>query len=55
MSATVDSGLLSGFSVGLRNDEELLVPHLLFEYDTLIFYKANHEHICHFRCLFFMF
>jgi hypothetical protein len=36
MSATVDSGLLSGFSVGSRNHEEMVVSHLLFADDTLI-------------------
>jgi hypothetical protein len=40
--ATMDMGLLSSFSVGSRNNEELLVFHLLFANDTLIFYEANH-------------
>jgi hypothetical protein len=30
-------GLLSGFSVGLRGNEALVVNHLLFADDTLIF------------------
>jgi hypothetical protein len=34
MSATVDMRLLSGFSVGSRNNEELIVSHLLFADDT---------------------
>jgi hypothetical protein len=37
MTTTMDRGLLFGFLVGLRNNEELLVSHLLFVDDTLIF------------------
>jgi hypothetical protein len=37
MTTTMDRGLLFGFLVGLRNNEELLVSHLLFADDTLIF------------------
>ena len=33
----MDKGLFSGFLVGLRNNNELLVSHLLFANDTLIF------------------
>jgi hypothetical protein len=36
MFATVDRGFLSSFSVGSRDNEELLVFHLLFANDTLI-------------------
>lgn len=35
MSITMDRALLSGFSVRLRNDEEIIVSHLLFADDTL--------------------
>jgi hypothetical protein len=40
MSATVDSGLLSGFSVGSRNHEEMILSHLLFADDILIFCRG---------------
>jgi hypothetical protein len=39
LTATLDRGLLSSFSVGSRNNEELLVSHLLFVDDTLIFVR----------------
>jgi hypothetical protein len=50
--ATVDIGLLSGFLVGSRNIDELLVSHLLFADDTLIFCEADHDHLCHMQCPF---
>jgi hypothetical protein len=55
MTATVDRGLLPGISLGLRNNEELLVSHLLFVDDTLIFYTANYEQLKHLQCLFLCF
>jgi len=55
MNATVDRGLLSRFSMGSRNNEELSVSHLLFADDTLIFDKANSEQLQHLRCLFLCF
>jgi hypothetical protein len=39
LSAIVDRRLLSGFLMGSRNNEELLVSHLLFVNDALIFVK----------------
>jgi hypothetical protein len=39
--ATVDRGLLSGFTVGSKNNEELLVSHLLFADDALVFCEAS--------------
>jgi len=38
---TLDRGLLSGFSMGSRNHEAMVVSHLLFVDDTLIFCETN--------------
>jgi len=53
--ATVDKEFLSGFSVGSRNHEAMVVSHLLFAEDTLIFCEANVEHFRNLRCLFLCF
>lgn len=55
MSATVDRGLLSGFLVGLRNNEDFVVSLLLFADGTLIFCEANSEQLCNLCCLFLCF
>jgi hypothetical protein len=55
MTATVDKGLWSGFSVGSRNNEELSVSHLPFADDTWIFCDANSKQIWHLRCIFLCF
>jgi Leu/Phe-tRNA-protein transferase len=52
--ATVDRGLL-GFLIGSRKNDELLVSHLLFADYTLIFCKANTEHLHHLGRLFLCF
>ena len=39
LTATMDHGLLIGFSVGFQNLEVLAVSHLLFADDTLIFFR----------------
>jgi hypothetical protein len=41
MSAIVDKGLLSGFLVGLRNNEEFIVLHVLFVDEILNFFEVN--------------
>jgi len=50
----VMEALLSGFSVGIRDNEALVVNHLLFADDTLIFCGAQAEHVrnlwCNFLC-----
>jgi hypothetical protein len=33
--------------VGLRNNEEIIVSHLMFVDDTLIFCEANCKQLCH--------
>jgi hypothetical protein len=53
--ASMRQGLLSGFSVGLRGNEALVVNHLLFADDTLIFCGAQAKHIRNLRCTFLCF
>jgi hypothetical protein len=55
MSATVDSGHLSRFSTGSRNHEEMIVSHLLFVDDILIFCEHSCEQLSNLRCLFLCF
>jgi hypothetical protein len=44
------------FLMGSRNNDELLVSHILFAEDTFIFFcEANHEQLCHLHCLFLCF
>jgi len=43
--AAMDQGNLRGFSVGPRDFDALVVNHLLFADDTLIFYGAQEEQI----------
>jgi hypothetical protein len=47
--------LLSGFSVGIKDNEALVVNHLLFADDTLIFCGAQAEHVQNLRCTFLCF
>ena len=49
MDKAVDGGLLFGFLVGGRGINTLMMPHLLFADDTLIFNAADHEQILHLR------
>jgi hypothetical protein len=55
MAVTESRGLVDGFSVGSRNNAGMVVSHLLFADDTLIFCGANEEHIRNLRCLFLCF
>ena len=50
MSRAVEGGMLSGFQVGSMNNH-ILVSHILFAYDTLIFSNANPEHILNLHLL----
>ena len=45
----VEAGLLFGFSVGRGVDDPLMISHLLFADDTLIFCEADPEHLTHLR------
>jgi hypothetical protein len=45
MAATEDRGLVVGFSMGSKNNAGMVVSHLLFANDTLIFCVANGVHI----------
>jgi hypothetical protein len=49
--ATMDSGQLSRFSVGSRTQDAMMVPHLLFANDTLIFCDHIADQIRDLRCL----
>jgi hypothetical protein len=53
--ASMHQGLLSGFSVGIRGNEALVVNHLLFADDTLIFCGVQAEHVRNLRCTFLCF
>jgi hypothetical protein len=53
--AAMDQGNLTGFSVGSRDYDALVVNHLLFADDTLIFCGAQGEQIRHLRCIFLCF
>jgi len=48
-------GLLTGFSVGIRDNEALVVNHLLFVDDTLIFCGVQAKHVRNLRCTFLCF
>jgi hypothetical protein len=51
LTATMDRSLLTGFSVGSRDNEGLVVSHLLFADDTLIFCGALSIQIQHLHCI----
>jgi hypothetical protein len=55
LAAALDQGNLTGFSMGSRDSEALVVNHLLFPDDTLIFCGAQEEQIRHLRCIFLCF
>jgi hypothetical protein len=51
MNVVVEKELLTSFAVGSRSDEAMVVSHLLFADDTLIFCEPKVEQIKHLRCL----
>jgi hypothetical protein len=51
----MDQGNLTGFSVGPRDSDALVMNHLLFADDTLIFCGAQVEQIRHLYCIFLCF
>jgi hypothetical protein len=53
--AAMDQGNLIGFSVEPRDSDALVVNHLLFADDMLIFCGAQVEQIRHLRCIFLYF
>jgi hypothetical protein len=55
LNASMLQGLLSGFSVGFMGNETLVVNHLLFAGDTLIFCGAQAELVRNLRCTFLCF
>jgi hypothetical protein len=55
LNATMNQGLLTSFSVGSKDNEELVVNHMLFADDTLIFCGAQAEHVRNLQCIFLCF
>jgi hypothetical protein len=55
LNAAMLQGLLPGFSVSFRGNEALVVNHLLFADDTLIFCGAQVKHVRNLRCTFLCF
>jgi hypothetical protein len=51
VNATVEQGLISGFSVGGRVFSDLVVSHSLFADDTLIFCEACPEQLHYVRLI----
>jgi hypothetical protein len=51
MNVVVEKELLARFLVGSRPNEAMVVSHLLFANDTLIFCEPKVEHIQHLKCL----
>ena len=47
----IGAGMISGFSVSRDSHDPLLISHLLFADDTLIFCEATPEHLSHLRSL----
>ena len=45
LSTSIDRGFLSGFSMGSRLSEEVIISHLLFADDTLVFCEANPDRL----------
>jgi hypothetical protein len=52
--AALEQGSMTGFAMGPRESEAIVVNHLLFA-DTLIFCGAQEEQIRHLRCIFLCF
>lgn len=55
ISSLVDGVLLFGFMVGSSNGGAFNSSHILFVDNTLIFCKANSDHLCNLRSLFLCF
>jgi hypothetical protein len=45
LTTTVDRGFLSGFFVGSRLSEVVNISHWLFAGGTLVFFRANLDHL----------
>jgi len=55
LTTTVDRGFLSGFFVGSRLSEVVNISHWLFAGGTLVFFRANLDHLRYLCVLFLCF
>jgi hypothetical protein len=55
LNATMIQGFLTRFSVGSRDNKDLVVNHLFFIDDTLIFCGAQSDHFRNLCCIFLCF
>ena len=55
LKRVVDGGFMSGCRVKGRSEEEVLISHLLFADDTLVFCKASQDHLTYLSWLFLWF
>jgi len=55
ISALLDRGFLSGFTMGSRSGDPINISHILFMDDTLILSKANLDHLHNLSSLFLCF
>ena len=51
LDKAIGAGMLSGFAVNRNVNNPLLISHLLFADDTLIFSEADSVHIAHLRSI----
>ena len=55
LQRAVEGGFLSGCKAKGRSEEGVLISHLLFADDTLVFYKPSQDHLTYLSWLFMWF